>query len=358
MRKHNLKIALGLSGGVDSAVSLFLLKKWGFDVTAIFLKTYEPPKDFTGECHWKEDLDSAQRVANFLNVKFESWNLQKEYEESVLAYYFSELKNGRTPNPDAVCNSDIKFGAFNSRALSKGYDAIATGHYAQIICNINKTTLLLRGVDSSKDQSYFLSRVPVSQFSNVLFPLGAFIKKQVRALAKAIKLPNAERPDSQGICFLGIEDVNQFNDYYLHAKKGVIREAETGKIIGEHSGLHHYTIGQREGIKIGGTKEPYFVVKKDVKNNELVISLGKTNPLLYKKTCLVTDVLWAEDQNIPTFSCDTQIRYQQKPQKASVTKIQPQRYRVDFFQEQRAITPGQVIVFYKNQVVLGSGIIE
>ena len=357
MNKKKVLVAMALSGGVDSAVSAQLLLRAGFAVTGIFMKTYEPEEAYADECTWKEDQKSAEAAAKHLGIPFVTWNFEREYTETVLKYFFRELKKGRTPNPDVMCNQDIKFGCFLRKALKEGFSYIATGHYAQLTCTPQHVFELRRGIDTKKDQSYFLCRVEQEIFSRVFFPIGHLTKNKVRELARAFHLPNAERKDSQGICFIGKIDVPTFIKRHMKLESGPIKTID-GVVVGSHNGLALYTIGQREGIRIGGTTEPYYVVDKNPTTNALFVAQGKEHPVLYSSGCVLEDIVWvgpARDFMKPMF---IQIRYQQKPQSALIAQNTGGDLEVKFITPQRAVTPGQLCAIFDDQICVASGIIS
>lgn len=347
------RVVVGLSGGVDSAVSALLLQQSGFDVTGVFLKVYEDDNRVFSECPWQKDLDAAEQVAAHLSIPLLIWNFSKQYNETVLNYFFSELKNGRTPNPDILCNTDIKFGFFLSRVLEKKYDYLATGHYAQISCTTPRNYSLIRGIDKSKDQTYFLSQMTQRMLAHTLFPIGHLQKSEVRKIAKKYRLPNANRKDSQGICFIGDIQVENFIKKNCILKAGEIQSPE-GKVLGKHHGLQLYTIGQRHGIRIGGADKPYYVVDKKNENQTLVVAQGKDNPLLFKKTASINVFHWiGQIPSIP-LNCESQIRYRQKPVPTIISQ-QDGAFQATFVHPQRAVTPGQFCVLYQGGACLGSG---
>lgn len=357
MSKQRPRVAVALSGGVDSAVSAKLLQDAGFGVTGIFMKTYEPEDSYADECTWKEDQKSAQAVAKHLHIPFVTWNFEREYSDTVLRYFFKELEEGRTPNPDIMCNQDIKFGCFLERAIKEDFVYIATGHYAQLTCSVKGFYELRRGVDMKKDQSYFLCRVPQKTLSKVLFPIGHLTKESVRKLAKSFHLPNADRKDSQGICFIGKIDVPTFIARHIKLKSGKIRTIE-GQVVGTHNGLGLYTIGQREGIRIGGTPEPYYVVDKDLENNTLLVAQGKENSALFSSGCILKDLVWVGPARDFMNPCFVQIRHQQEPQRAIITEQSMGNLEVKFKDPQRAVTPGQLCAIYEDHICVASGIIS
>lgn len=346
------RVALALSGGVDSAVAAFLLKKKGFDVVGIFMKNYESPKNVLDACTWKADQDSAQRVAQHLNIPFQTWNFEREYSTKVLKPFFRDLEKGKTPNPDILCNKHIKFGMFLSKALALNFDFIATGHYAKIQKKGNHY-FLIKPKDTTKDQTYFLSSVKEKQLSKTLFPLADYTKTQIRALAKDISLPNAKRPDSQGICFVGEVPMKEFLKGKVTAQPGPILNIN-GERVGTHQGLPYYTIGQRDGLGIGGLQNPYYVAQKNVRKNVLVVDTFQSkHTALLSEAILVKPIHWISASYALPLHCRVSFRYRQKPQSATILKrkgkivILPTR-------PQRAITPGQNAVIYKNSICLGN----
>lgn len=350
----NKKVILGMSGGVDSSVAAILLKEAGYDVTAVFMRNWA---EDDGMCTAREDYIDVVSVCSQLNIKYFTVNFEKEYRDRVFSYFLSEYKKGRTPNPDVMCNTEIKFKAFLDYAMDFDADYIAMGHYARTK-KIDGKTYLLKGIDSNKDQSYFLSRVKSDALSKTLFPVGDLNKNEVRDIAKKYNLSTASKKDSTGICFIGERDFNEFLDQFLFTKPGKIVD-EKGNVIGEHSGLMHYTIGQRRGIGIGGvgSGEPFFVADKDLKNNLLIVAQGINNPVLYKDEFEVEDVFWITE--IPSLPLDlsVKIRYRAKDEDATL-EIKNNKYVVKLKNPLKGVTPGQVCVFYQDDVCLGSGIIK
>lgn len=352
--QKNKKVILGMSGGVDSSVSAILLKEAGYDVTAVFMRNWA---EDDGMCTAREDYIDVVSVCSQLDIKYFTVNFEKEYRDRVFSYFLSEYKKGRTPNPDVMCNTEIKFKAFLDYAMDFDADYIAMGHYARTK-NVNGKTYLLRGADPNKDQSYFLSRVRSDALAKTLFPVGDLTKDEVRRIAKKYNLSTASKKDSTGICFIGERDFNEFLDQFLFTKPGKIVD-EKGNVIGEHSGLMHYTIGQRRGIGIGGvgSGEPFFVADKDLKNNLLIVAQGINNPALYKDEFEVEDIFWITE--IPSLPIDlsVKIRYRASDEDATLENNNG-KYVVKLKKSLKGVTPGQVCVFYQGDICLGSGIIK
>ncbi len=356
--KSEIKVAVALSGGVDSSVTLALLKNEGYDATAIFMenwtndsfKKYGYGASYTG-CTTDQDKADAIRVASHLGIPFEVWNFEKEYQEQVMKYFFSEYKAGRTPNPDIICNKEIKFGIFFDRAMGQGYDLVATGHYARI-----KNGKLLKGTDPSKDQSYFLCTLGQKQIEHTLFPIGEYKKTQIRQLALRFYLPTAQKKDSQGICFIGKISVADFLKTFIKGHPGDI-VTTSGKVIGRHDGIEFYTIGQRHGIKIGGGL-PYYVVSKNSVINELVVALGENDPALMASVLLTEKPIWTQGES-PKFplKADVVIRYHHAPASALINK-KGNGLEITFDKPEKAVTPGQYAVFYKGDELIGSAVIS
>lgn len=352
-RKTNIIVAL--SGGVDSAVSAALLVKQGFKVTGVFMKNWSG-EDFSlkSDCPWEVDQDDAEKVCKTLGIPFKSVNFEKQYREIIVKYFFNEYSNGRTPNPDVLCNKEIKFKLFLDYARQSGADLIATGHYARIRKDGNAYALL-KGIDQNKDQSYFLHRLNQEQLSKSLFPIGGLHKSEVRKLADEFKLPNSTKKDSQGICFIGKIDVQDFLRENIKVKTGDIIDIDTKEIIGKHDGVMFYTIGQREGIGIGGAGKPYYVVSKDSLKNVLYVANGKDHSALFNKIVKFEDIHWINSEEKTHRTISASIRYRHKPS-AGFINIESNQFI--FEEPQRAITPGQSIVFYDNELCLGGAIIS
>lgn len=355
--KQELNIFVAMSGGVDSSVAALLLTKLGYNCTGVYMKNWSgEDMGIKGDCPWKEDQAMAEAVCKKINIPFMSSNFEKEYRKKVIEYFFSEYKAGRTPNPDVLCNKEIKFGLFLDRALEEGADLIATGHYARISRNSHGQLELLKGIDKAKDQSYFLYTLTQTQLCRTTFPIGEYTKPQVRKIAAENKLPSAKRPDSQGICFVGEINIHDFIKSKLGTKKGDIVTAD-GIKIGEHEGIWFYTIGQRKGIGIGGGK-PYYVTGIDVSKNQITVSLNPNDPLLYKKSIQIEKPHWISgvEPKLP-LECEVSIRYNHNPQAAILSK-KDRLYNVIFRKPQRAPTAGQSAVIYKDEVCLGGGMIK
>ena len=359
------RVVLGMSGGVDSSVAAILLKEQGYDVIGVFMKNWEE-KDENGVCMAEEDYKDVIAVAEQLEIPYYSVNFVKEYWDKVFTYFLDEYKRGRTPNPDVMCNKEIKFRAFLDYAMKLGADYVATGHYARIIHEevedengkrIKST--MLRGVDDNKDQTYFLCQLSQEQLEKVLFPLGEYTKPQIREIAEKYNLATAKKKDSTGICFIGERDFNKFLSQYLPAKGGNIVNTQ-GKVLGHHNGLMYYTIGQRKGIGIGNTKEgtgkPWFVVDKDLEKNELIVTQGD-NSVLYSKGLIATDFNFINEVQFP-LECTVKFRYRQKDTKAVINKLDENEYEVIFDEPQKAVTLGQIVVAYDGEVCLGGGVID
>ena len=354
------KIIIGLSGGVDSSVSALLLKQQGYEVEALFMKNWEED-DTEDYCSATEDLADAQQVCDELDIRLHSVNFATEYWDHVFEYFLEEYRAGRTPNPDIMCNREIKFKAFLDFALDLGANRIATGHYVQNR-ETDHGTELLRGLDNNKDQSYFLYALNSYQLSRALFPVGHLEKPVVRELAEQHKLNVFNKKDSTGICFIGERKFKDFLQKFIPAQPGEIKTLE-GIVIGEHSGLMYYTIGQRQGLGIGGLKntseQPWFVVSKDLDQNVLLVAQGHDHPALFHTHCTIDELHWINEIEITLpFRCSGKIRYRQQDQDCTITHIQNNTATIEFDQPQRAITSGQALVFYNNKICLGGGTIE
>ncbi len=356
------KVIVGMSGGVDSSVSALLLKQQGYTVIGVFMKNWE--EDDTEEfCSAAQDIADAKQVCEKLQIPFYTTNFAAEYWDSVFEYFLTEYNKGRTPNPDILCNKEIKFKVFLEYAKELKADYIATGHYVRKITDENNNHKLAKGLDANKDQSYFLYTLKPEQLTYTLFPVGELAKSEVRAIAKAHNLINHNKKDSTGICFIGERRFKEFLQKYLPAQPGEICTPE-GRILGAHDGLMYYTIGQRQGLRIGGVKgaseEPWYVIDKDLTRNILLVAQGD-NPLLYS-TMLSADTLeWINPPTKTEFNCTAKIRYRQLDVPCKVTLMQENNEciaNVQFEQAQKAVTPGQSVVFYQDNICLGGGIIR
>ena len=394
------KVVIGLSGGVDSSVAAYLLKEQGYEVIALFMKNWHDDSvTISEECPWLEDSNDALIVAEKLGIPFQTVDLSVEYKERIVDYMFNEYERGRTPNPDVLCNREIKFDVFLKIALQLGADFVATGHYCRkgTLKNSDgsETYQLLAGVDGNKDQSYFLCQLSQDQLSKTLFPIGELTKPEVRKIAAENNLITADKKDSQGLCFIGKVRLPDFLQQKLKPKKGVIIEVpstvpqlqqltpkfetiaqeliyfskkpeyqiEDGQIVGEHQGAHYFTKGQRKGLDVGGTKEPLYVIETDVDANVIYTGQGKDHPGLYRRTLFVTnaelhwvrpDLALKVDESMDVLA---RIRYRQELQKAKLYKVDSGLY-VDFEQKQSAITEGQFVAWYLADELIGSGVIS
>ncbi|WIV13838.1 tRNA 2-thiouridine(34) synthase MnmA [Proteiniborus sp. MB09-C3] len=354
----NIKIVVGMSGGVDSSVTAYLLKEQGYDVIGIFMKNWDE-KDEAGVCTAEADYEDVRRVSAQLDIPYYTVNFTKEYWDRVFSYFLEEYKKGRTPNPDVMCNKEIKFKAFLDHAIKLGADYIATGHYARVDY-MDGEYKLLRGVDNNKDQTYFLCTLGQFQLSKSMFPVGSLKKSEVRHIAEREGLITADKKDSTGVCFIGERDFDKFLDNYLPAKPGNIMTLD-GKIVGKHSGLMHYTLGQRKGLGIGGigTGEPWFVVDKDLKKNILYVVQGDKHPMLYSNGLMASELSWVSDRpKEESFNCTAKFRYRQPDNEVSVYLTDDNKCRVMFKKPQKAVTPGQAVVFYDGEECLGGGMID
>lgn len=344
------KVFVGMSGGVDSSVSAALLKRAGFDVTGVFIKVWQPEGM---PCTWKEDRLDAMRVAAVLDIPFQTLDLSKEYKKEVVDYMISEYRNGRTPNPDVMCNKEIKFGAFLKKALSLGAEYVATGHYAQ-----TKESKLLESKDTEKDQTYFLWTLTNNQLSKTLFPIGHLKKSEVRKLAKEFKLPTFDKKDSQGLCFIGKVDMKEFLKTFIKEKKGKVLNEEE-EVIGVHDGVTFYTIGQRHGFEVNEKTTddaPYYIVKKDIKKNILVVSHEKLNESLSNKEMVLENVNLTAELPQGTFSA--RIRYRQPLQKCRAEKLGVNKFKITFSESQEAPSSGQSVVLYHKNMCIGGGVLK
>jgi tRNA-specific 2-thiouridylase len=350
-----MKIVVGISGGVDSAVAALLLKQQGHDVTGVFMKNWE--EDDTAEyCSAAEDLKVAQAVCKQLGIPLKTVNFAAEYWDRVFSYFLAEYQAGRTPNPDVLCNKEIKFKAFLDYALALGAQKIATGHYARVDFAHGRHRLL-KARDQDKDQTYFLNLLGQRELVATLFPLGGLTKPEVRALAHDAGLPNFDRKDSTGICFIGERRFKDFLARFLPARRGEIRTLDDA-VVGQHDGAMYYTIGQRQGLGIGGAGEPWYVVDKDVVRNIIYVVQGEEHPALYSAGLVAGQVHWIhEPPALPIPGLSAKTRYRQ-PDQACTLDIEDEQLRVEFAIPQRAITPGQSLVLYQDEECLGGAVIE
>lgn len=392
------RVVVGLSGGVDSSVAAYLLKEQGYEVIGLFMKNWHDDSvTISNECPWLEDSNDAMLVADKLGIPFQTVDLSEQYKEKIVDYMFQEYERGRTPNPDVLCNREIKFDVFMKIALSLGADFVATGHYCR------KNTIekdgvevhqLLAGVDSNKDQSYFLCQLSQEQLSKALFPIGELTKPQVREIAAKLDLITAEKKDSQGLCFIGKVRLPEFLQQQLKPKEGVIYEVEASnqiynqekpvfvskkeelaylakdidytstmeKVVGKHQGAHYYTIGQRKGLNIGGTKEPLFIVATNITDNAIYTGQGHAHPGLFKKALFIdqSEVHWIREdlQLQPNQSMEVmvRVRYRQPLQKATLYQFEEGMY-IEFEDAQSAITQGQFAAWHIGEELIGSGVI-
>ena len=353
------KIMVGMSGGVDSSVAALLLIEQGYDVEGLFMKNWEEDDD-ADYCAAAEDLADARAVCDRLGIPLHSVNFASEYWDRVFQHFLHEYSAGRTPNPDILCNREIKFHAFLDHALALGAAKIATGHYARTRV-AGGHTRLLRGIDDNKDQSYFLHALDESQLQHALFPVGELPKQEVRALARQHELATHDKKDSTGICFIGERRFDTFLQRYLPAKPGFI-QSDSGENLGQHNGLMYYTLGQRKGLGIGGLQHadesPWYVVDKDLDNNILIVAQGQDHPRLYHDTLETSRIHWINGPESAVKNCTAKIRYRQPDQQCSLESPSPDRHIIRFEKPQRAITPGQSIVFYQDEICLGGGVIE
>ncbi len=354
------RVVIGMSGGVDSSVAAYLLKQQGYDVVGLFMKNWEDDDD-DEYCSTRQDLIDAAAAADALGIELEAVNFSAEYKDRVFAEFLREYSAGRTPNPDVLCNAEIKFKAFLDHAIKLGAEQIATGHYARVR-ELDGRFQLLRGVDAAKDQSYFLHRLNQHQLERTLFPVGELRKTQVRKIAHDIGLPNAAKRDSTGICFIGERPFREFLNRYLPMTPGLIRTAD-GAVVGEHVGLAFYTLGQRKGVGIGGIRDssgkPWFVARKDVDTNTLWVVQGHDHPWLMTQRLTAQNATWTS--NTPPAAgtrLAAKTRYRQADAECVVSSINAQSFELAFNEPQRAVTPGQSAVLYQGEASLGGGVIE
>ncbi len=393
------RVVVGLSGGVDSSVAAYLLQQQGYEVIGLFMKNWHDDSvTISNECPWLEDSNDALLVAEKLGIPFQTVDLSEQYKEKIVDYMFNEYEKGRTPNPDVLCNREIKFDVFMKIAIDLGADYVATGHYCrkgEINNNGNKVYQLLSGVDTNKDQSYFLCQLSQEQLSKSLFPIGELTKPEVREIAAQMDLITADKKDSQGLCFIGKVRLPEFLQQKLDKKEGLIVQIDAqdpiycqnpiefqseedklafesqtlsyqpnmGKVVGKHQGAHFFTIGQRKGLNVGGTKEPLFIIATNVETNTIYTGLGSEHPGLFKKALFIqkSEVHWIREDlaiaNGGKMEVMARIRYRQPLQKAFLHQFENGIY-VEFDEAQSAITEGQFVAWYKNDELVGSGVIS
>ncbi|TAK90374.1 MAG: tRNA 2-thiouridine(34) synthase MnmA [Burkholderiaceae bacterium] len=352
------RVVVGMSGGVDSSVAAWLLKQQGYEVVGLFMKNWEDDDD-NEYCSARQDWLDAVSVADVVGVDIEAVNFAAEYKDRVFTEFLREYAAGRTPNPDVLCNAEIKFKAFLDHALSLGAEQIATGHYARVRQHEGQFQLL-KAVDGSKDQSYFLHRLNQAQLSKTLFPLGELHKTEVRKIAQQLGLSNAAKKDSTGICFIGERPFREFLNRYLPNTTGPMKTPE-GKEVGQHVGLAFYTLGQRKGIGLGGSKtgsgEPWFVARKEMASNTLYVVQGHDHPWLLSQQVQVQDSSWVAGYAPPTQTFAAKTRYRQADAPCTLNAVDGATFQLDFAQAQWAVTPGQSAVLYDGEICLGGGII-
>ncbi len=359
MSRHE-RVIVGLSGGVDSAVAALLLQQQGHCVEALFMKNWDED-DGSEYCTARADLADAEAVCRLLGIRLHTANFAAEYWDNVFEHFLAEYRAGRTPNPDVLCNREIKFKVFADYAATLGATRIATGHYAR--CEIRDgVAQLLKGRDPTKDQSYFLHAVPAEQLARCLFPVGELPKTEVRRIAREHAFPVAAKKDSTGICFIGERRFGDFLRRYLPAQPGPIRSID-GELLGEHHGLMYYTIGQRQGLGIGGRRDhpeqPWYVVDKELASNTLRVAQGAEHPALYHRALVCSQTHWiGAEPPQDAMTLQAKIRYRQPDQPCLIHRIGTGRWRVEFAQAQRAVAPGQYVVFYDGERCLGGGVIE
>ena len=358
----NIRVVVGMSGGVDSSVAAYLLKQQGYDVVGVFMKNWDDTKD-SGICTVTEDYEDVAKVANKIGIPYYSVNFEKEYWDRVFTYFLDEYRRGRTPNPDIMCNKEVKFKAFLDYAMKLDADYIAMGHYAQVRRDADGTVHMLRGGDPNKDQTYFLSQLSQDQLQRVMFPIGGMHKDEVRRIAEEAGLATAKKKDSTGICFIGERNFNKFLGEFLPAQPGKMKTLD-GEIKGDHFGLMNYTIGQRRGLGIGGngqSNEPWFVVGKDLKTNTLLVGQGYENDYLYANYLEASNLSFVAPiaDRGQEFHCTAKFRYRQKDVGVTVRFNDDRTQMTVYFDEPaRAITPGQEVVLYDGDECLGSGTID
>ena len=351
------RVVVGMSGGVDSSVAALLLKQQGYDVVGVFMKNWEETDD-NGVCTAEQDWGDVRQVCERIDIPYYAVNFSKEYWDRVFSYFLKEYKAGRTPNPDVLCNREIKFAAFLDFAMNLGAEKIATGHFVQT----DDAGHLLRGADPGKDQSYFLYMVHDTQLKKAMFPVGGMTKKEVRALAEQMGLPVFNKKDSTGVCFIGERNFRKFLKTYLPATPGDMVTPE-GKKVGEHEGLMYYTLGQRRGLGIGGCGDgrSWFAIDKDLEGNRLIVAQGEDHPMLYSTLCEGEDVTWVGEDpfgdKTESVRCTCKYRYRQQDQEVEIRKKDDGGMLIRSLMPQRAVTPGQSAVFYLGDRCLGGCIV-
>ena len=361
--RSQIRVVVGMSGGVDSSVSAYLLKKQGYHVVGVFMKNWDDT-DSNGVCTATNDYRDVAKVASQIGIPYYSVNFEKQYWNRVFKYFLKEYQRGRTPDPDVLCNTEIKFKAFLNYGLQLGADYVATGHYAQLKRDANGHNHLMRALDWNKDQSYFLSQLSAKQLDRIKFPIGGMLKPKVRKIARKAGLAVANKKDSVGICFIGEGNFRQFLSHYLPAKPGKMMTLD-GQVKGNHSGLMYYTIGQRRGLGIGGGGSrgnlPWFVIGKNLAKNVLYVGQGYDNPYLYADTLVASDPHWVNSiqSRGNDFRCTAKFRYRQRDGGVTVHVADDhQHVKVNFDDPARAVTPGQTVVFYDGQECLGCATID
>ena len=346
----NKTVAIGMSGGVDSSVAAYLLKKQGYRVFGLFMKNWE---DLDGSCPAENDVDDVALVCNKLDIPYYTINFTNDYQDRVFQDFLKGIEQGFTPNPDILCNKEIKFDILLKKAFELGADYLATGHYAK-----TENGELIRGIDINKDQTYFLYTLKKNILEKVLFPIGNLEKPKVREIARELGLQTADKKDSTGICFIGKRKFKDFIKGYIPEKNGVFINLD-GKVLGEHQGACYYTIGQRKGLGIGGPGEAYFVAAKDIKNNTVTVVQGQDHKALFTKTLSAIEPSWVDEEPVFPLHCSAKIRYRQKDSECIVEKnIENGKLLITFLSPQRAVTPMQSIVFYQNEICLGGAFIK
>ncbi|MED4888430.1 MULTISPECIES: tRNA 2-thiouridine(34) synthase MnmA [Lysinibacillus] len=352
-----IRVVVGMSGGVDSSVAAYLLKQQGYEVIGIFMKNWDDT-DENGVCTATEDYDDVIKVCNQIGIPYYAVNFEKQYWDKVFTYFLEEYKAGRTPNPDVMCNKEIKFKAFLEHAMSLGADYLATGHYARIDRSGDGEVLMFRGVDENKDQTYFLNQLTQEQLKHVMFPIGDIEKKEVRKIAEEAGLATAKKKDSTGICFIGERNFKEFLSKFLPAQPGKM-ETMDGVVMGQHDGLMYYTLGQRHGLGIGGDGEPWFVLGKDLERNVLLVGQGFHHDALYSTSLTAVKMSYTSTKKLPRkFFCTAKFRYRQTDTPVEVEILEDGSTHITFEEPVRAITPGQAVVLYDGEVCLGGGTID